>query len=622
MSFTGWLQRLSRLANLSRSGRGAGARWHLRPHLEPLESRALPTLLGNALFPIDNPWNQKITNAPVAANSDTLVASIGLTSHFHPDFGTTYAGALNGIPFNVVAGTQPKVPVTIDAYPNESDLLPIPIPSNAVIEGDPLPSSQNTGDRHLLVYDKDNNLLYETFNTHRPSEEPDGQWHADSEAVWDLKKDSFRTPGFTSADAAGLPILPGLVRDDEVLDQGIITHALRFTVSRTQNAYVFPASHVAGSNNPALPRMGERFRLKQSVDISGFSPANRVILQALKDYGMIVADNGSNWFLSGAPSSRWDDNDLHNLTQIVGSEFEVVDLTPVVSGLDQSSGDTGGGATVTISGLNFSGGAGLTQVFFGTTAASNVTVLSDTQLTATAPPHAAGSVDVVVQSPYGKSAVVTADQYTYGQTSSNQAFVAQVYLDLLHRPAEPSGLANWVGFLNQGVSRPIVVQAIERSLEYRIDQVQSLYVQYLHRNVDPGGLNTFVTFLGAGGTVEQAAAFIAGSPEYFQTRGGGSANGFLNALYQDALNRAIDPSGQAAYSQALANNVSRTQVAAAIVTSAEHCRDLVQSFYQSFLGRAADSGGLNVFAGFLLQGARDEDVIAYIVGSPEYFARF
>src|SRR5262249_17065423 len=165
--------------------------------LELLESRTVPSLLGNELFPTDNPWNQKITNAPVAANSATLVASIGLTGHFHPDFGTTYPAALNGIPFNVVSGTQPKSAITIDAYPDESDLQPIPIPSNAVLEGDPLPSSQNTGDRHLLVYDQDQNILYETFNTHRPSEEPDGQWHADSEAVWDRDKDSFRTPRLT-----------------------------------------------------------------------------------------------------------------------------------------------------------------------------------------------------------------------------------------------------------------------------------------------------------------------------------------------------------------------------------------------------------------------------------------
>jgi hypothetical protein len=640
MSFTGWLQKLYRQTCIFQSGchaftrkdrlgpdrsaarpRKHATRSHFRLRLESLEPRVVPSLLGNQLFPADNPWNQKITNAPVAANSGQLLASIGLTSHFHPDFGTTYAGALNGIPFNVVPGTQPKVNVKIDAYPVESDLLPIPIPVNAVIEGDPLPSAQNTGDRHMIVYDKDNNIVYETFNTHRPSEEPDGQWHADSEAVWNLGKDSFRTPGFTSADAAGLPILPGLVRPDEVLDQGKITHALRFTVSQSQSAYIFPASHEAGSNNPALPRMGERFRLKQSFNISGFSAANQVILQALKDYGMIVADNGSNWYVSGQPSSRWDDNDLHNLTQLVGSDFEAVDLTPVVSGLDQSFGSTAGGNTVTINGLNFSGGAGLTQVFFGTTPASNVSVLSDTQLTVTVPPETGGTVDVTVKSPYGTSATVGVDQYTYGSPPANQLFVSQVYQDLLQRPVDASGLATWTGLLNQGMSRPALVGAIESSLEYRTDLVQSLYSQFLHRNADSAGLNAFVTFLGAGGSVEQVASSMAGSPEYYQMRGGGSDGGFLNALYQDALQRNPDPAGQTGFGQALANGVSRSQVASAILTSDEYRQVLVRSFYQRFLRRPADTGGLNTFASLLAQGSPDQQVIAFIIGSGEYFAR-
>lgn len=627
MSLTGWFQEWHHTSHAPPSVRsGTTAKSRYRLNLESLESRVVPSLSGNQLFPADNPWNQKITNAPVAANSDTLVASIGLTRHFHPDFGTTYAGALNGIPVNVVPGTQPRVHVTIDAYASESDLLPIPIPSNAIIEGDPLPSGQNTGDRHLLVFDKDNNVLYETFNTHKPSEETDGQWHADSEAVWDLKKDTFRTPGFTSADAAGLPILLGLVRPDEVLDQGKITHALRFTVSRSQNAYVFPASHQAGSNNPALPRMGERFRLKQNVNISGYSPANQVILQALKDYGMIVADNGSSWYISGEPSTRWDDNDLHNLNQIAGSDFEAVDLTPVASGLDQGSGATAGGGTVTISGGNFSGGAGQTQVFFGTTAASNVTVLADTQLTVIVPAHIAGTVDVVVQSPYGKSATVAADQYAYGQSSTgqpsaNQNFVTQVYSDVLQRPVDAGGLATWTNRLNQGMSRPDVVKAIESSTEYHTSLVQSLYTKYLHRSADSGGLNGFVNFLGSGGSVEQVASALAGSPEYFQTRGSGTVPGFLAALYQDALNRAADSGGQAAFSQAITNGVTRTQVVAAIVTSDECHRGLVQSFYQGFLHRAADGGGLTTFATLLNQGRGDQEVMAFIIGSAEYLAR-
>jgi IPT/TIG domain len=381
--------------------------------VEVLEDRALPSLMGNNLFPADNPWNQKITNAPVAANSATLVASIGATAVLHPDFGTMYGGALNDIPYNIVSGTQPKVPVVVDEYPSESDLLPIPIPANVVIEGDPLTGTQNTSDRHMLIYDSDNNIVYETFNTRRPSETADQQWHAGSEAVWDLKKDSFRTPGYTSADAAGLPVLPGLVRPDEVLQQGGITHALRFTVPRTQEAYIYPASHEAGQANTSLPRMGERFRLKASVDISQFSPSNQVILQALKDYGMIVADNGSPWYLSGAPSTLWSDDDLHALTRIPGSDFEAVDLTPIVTGLSSTSGPAAAGNTITISGRNFSGGAGLTQAFFGATAASAVNILSDTQMTVTVPAEVQGIVDVTVHSPYGASALTTHDRYTF-----------------------------------------------------------------------------------------------------------------------------------------------------------------------------------------------------------------
>ncbi len=387
--------------------------------LERLEDRMLLTLLGNPLFPADSPWNQKISNAPVAANSDTLVTSIGATSHLHPDFGTTYAGALIGIPYNVVSTSQPKVNVVVDAYAGESDLLPVPIPNGAIIEGDPLPSSQNNSDRHLLVYDKDQNLVYELFNAHRPTETQDHNWHADSEAVWDLSKDSFRTAGFTSADAAGLPILPGLVRPDEVLDQGVINHALRFTVPRSRNSYVFPASHQAGVNDSTLPRMGERFRLKQSFDISGYSATDRVILQTLKDYGMIVADNGSGWYLSGEPSTRWNDDDLHTLTQLLGSNFEAVNLTPIVSGLNQVSGPTTGGTAVTVQGKDFSGAAGQLKVFFGATPAASVSIVSDTTLIATSPAHSAGNVDVTIQTPYGTSTISTSDRFSFTATTNS-----------------------------------------------------------------------------------------------------------------------------------------------------------------------------------------------------------
>src|SRR5439155_16462236 len=412
MSLRAWLQQIQRRFSSGQKHRKQVASFR-RLHLEDLEDRALPSLLGNNLFPADNPWNQKITNAPVAADSATLVASIGATAGLHPDFGTVYGGALNGIPYNIVSGTQPKVSVVVDEYPSESDLLPIPIPASVVIEGDPLTGTQNTSDRHMLIYDSDNNIVYETFNTRRPSETVDNQWHAGSEAVWDLKKDSFRRPGYTSADAAGLPILPGLVRPDEVLQQGVITHALRFTVPHTQDAYIYPASHQAGQANTSLPRMGERFRLKASVDISQFSASNRVILQALKDYGMIVADNGSPWYLSGAPSTLWSDDDLHALTQIPRSDFEAVVLTPLVKALSTASGPTAGTNTITISGLNFSGGAGLTTVYFGTTQATALNILSDTQMTVTVPAEAQGTVDVTIHSPYGTSALTTHDRYTF-----------------------------------------------------------------------------------------------------------------------------------------------------------------------------------------------------------------
>jgi hypothetical protein len=374
-----------------------------RPQVEQLEDRLLPSLLGNQLFPSDNPWNQRISDAPVAANSSTLVTSIGATRHLHPDFGTIWDGAYIGIPFNVVSGSQPRIDVVIDAYADESDLVSVPIPWGAVIEGDPRPSAQNQGDRHLLVYDRDNNVAWELFNVHRPWETPDGHWHADSLAYWDLKQNWFRTPGDTSADAAGLPILPGLVRPDEVLDQGRIDHALRFTVPKTRNQYVYPASHHAGSNDATLPRMGERFRLRQSFDISGFSPANQVILQALKDYGMIVADNGGAWYISGQPSERWNDDQLGQLKSLQGSDFEAIDLRPIVVAGTIPDGTVAAGSVITVTGQGFSGSAGFAQVYIGSAAAAAVTVVSDTKILATAPANLGTSFQVSVRTPYGTS---------------------------------------------------------------------------------------------------------------------------------------------------------------------------------------------------------------------------
>lgn len=269
------------------------------------------------VFPRDNPWNTDISDYPVHPNSDNFIASIGRDTGLHPDFGTVWQGVPNGIPYVYVGKNQPVVPIIIAAYPDESDPGPFPIPENAPVEGGP----DGDGDRHVIVIDRDNLMLYELY---RAFKIPDG-WQADSSAKWDLASNQVRPKHWTSADAAGLPIFAGLVRYEEI-EKGEINHALRFTVSRTQRGFVFPARHFASvSTNPNHPPMGLRVRLKASVDISQFSSTNQIILRALKTYGMIVADNGGDWFLSGGPDSRWDDDDLHELQQnIHGRDFEVV----------------------------------------------------------------------------------------------------------------------------------------------------------------------------------------------------------------------------------------------------------------------------------------------------------
>jgi hypothetical protein len=279
------------------------------------------SLHGKQLFPADNPWNQDISNAPVDPNSTRLIAAIGNDGQLHPDFGTVYRGAPNGIPYIVVGASQPLVPVNFTAYGEESDPGPYPVPRNAPIEG----GANSDGDRHVIVIDRDRWKLYEMFSAVPTI--TGTSWNAKSGAVFDLNSNALRPEGWTSADAAGMPIFPGLVRYDEVFEQREIRHALRFTVAHTRKAYVYPARHYASySDDPNLPPMGMRVRLKASFDISKFSPANQVILRALKRYGMFVADNGSNWFLSGAPDPRWSDDDLGILKIVRGWNFEVVKM--------------------------------------------------------------------------------------------------------------------------------------------------------------------------------------------------------------------------------------------------------------------------------------------------------
>jgi len=271
-------------------------------------------------FPNDNPWNTPVDTADVDPNSANLITSIGLLDRLHPDFGANWNGGPFGIPYVVVSGARTKgVPMTFD-YDDESDPGPYPIPPNPPIEG----GTNATGDRHILVIDRDTFLLYETFDSW-----PQGSgWHCGSGAVHDMKRNHFRPHTWTSADAAGLPIFPGLVRYDEVVLAGEIKHAIRFTVQSTRRAYVHPARHWASSNtNVNLPPMGMRVRLKASFDISPYPASAKVILRALKKYGMILADNGSDWFISGAPDARWNDEELNTLKNVRGQDFEVVKMT-------------------------------------------------------------------------------------------------------------------------------------------------------------------------------------------------------------------------------------------------------------------------------------------------------
>ncbi len=273
-----------------------------------------PKLPDKRVLPPDNAWNTDISRRPVAPDSAVLIRAIGLDKALHPDFGNE---AVYGIPYAVVGKTQARVPVKFE-YAAESDPGPYPIPPNAPIEG----GASATGDRHILIVDRDAWKLYELFDAHK-----DGAgWRAGSGAIFDLNSNALRPAGWTSADAAGLPIFPGLCRYDEIFERKVLTHALRFTCRRTRRAYLPPARHFASSSNAAeLPPMGLRVRLKASFDTSGFPAPARVILDGLKKYGMILADNGSDWFFSGTSDPRWDRNAVLTLRRVKGRDFEAVD---------------------------------------------------------------------------------------------------------------------------------------------------------------------------------------------------------------------------------------------------------------------------------------------------------
>jgi hypothetical protein len=270
-----------------------------------------PPALRCPVFPRDNPWNQRVDKLPVARNSARIIRSIGRDIGLHPNFGSgTWDGGPIGIPLNIVSNKTRRVRLTFD-YADESDPGPYPIPDDVQLE--------HGSDRHAVIVNASTCTLYEVYALRG--------LHAGSGAIWNLRSNALRPDGWTSADAAGLPILPGLARYDE-LQRGKISHALRFTVARSRRAHVYPARHFASSwNDPDLPPMGLRVRLKQSVPIDGFPAQARVLLKTLKRYGMMVADNGPSWSITGTPDERWDNGDLHELGRIKGSDFEVVDTS-------------------------------------------------------------------------------------------------------------------------------------------------------------------------------------------------------------------------------------------------------------------------------------------------------
>jgi hypothetical protein len=294
------------------------------PTGSPPVAAAGPTVGGTPVFPPDNIWNRTVADLPVHPDSAAYLNNIGLGAALKADFGSgLWNGGPIGIPYVVVGGSQPQVAINYTAYGNESDPGPFPIPAAAPIEG----GAASTGDRHVLVVDQDNGVLYELY---RAFPNPNGSWNAESGARYDLNANALRPDTWTSADAAGLPIFPGLARYDEVA-AGTIAHALRFTVPRTQKAHIWPARHDASSStDPTRPPMGLRLRLKAGVNISTYPTQARVVLQALKDYGMILADNGSALYVSGAPDERWNNDDLALLRAITATDFEVVDTGGVM----------------------------------------------------------------------------------------------------------------------------------------------------------------------------------------------------------------------------------------------------------------------------------------------------
>jgi hypothetical protein len=502
-------------------------------------ARPVPEAPGCPDFPADSYWHADVRALPVHPSSATYLASIGLDAEVHADFGSgLWDGGPIGIPYTVADASTPRVQVTFD-YADESDPGPYPIPANAPIEGGP----DSDGDRHVLVVDRDACRLYELYAAYPNG---DGTWRAGSGAQWDLRSNALRPATWTSADAAGLPILPGLVRYDEVA-AGVIDHAIRVTVPATQDSFVWPARHQAGDDDPSLPPMGLRLRLKASVDVAGFPVQVQPILRAMQTYGLIVADNGSPWYLSGAPDERWDNDVLHAMDVLTGRDFEAVDTSSLPVSPD--SGQVAGastppppadlGAYVDAVYRDFLGrapdaggrahwagrlAAGLPRSQFTLAVARSpewlgaaVTFLYDLAL-GRAPDgagleHWRGQLAAGLPVADVAAVLLGSDESFSLGGGTPEGYVDRLYQRVLGRAADEGGRASWVAAIRAGQPRSVLAGALFQSEEHRTSRVVGTYARFLGRSPDAPGRAYWVGQLLRVDDV-LLAALLAASDEY------------------------------------------------------------------------------------------------------------
>jgi hypothetical protein len=638
-------------------------------------SATQPPAIGKCpVLPADNIWNTPVVTLPVAANSSTYINTIGATASMHADFGSgLYADGPIGIPFITVPGTQTKYPATF-LYASESDPGPYAIPLDAPIEG----GSQSTGDRHTTAVDIDNCILYELGNAYSQT----SSWQAGAGAIFSLLSNALRPDTWTSTDAAGLPILPGLVRYDEIA-AGEIRHAIRFTVPQTQRAYVWPARHYASSlTDPKYPPMGLRVRLQASFDISGFSAANQVILRALKKYGMMLADNGSAWYISGAPDSRWDNSDLHNLGGITGSAFEVVDVSSLMvdpnSGQARQSGPTvasvipgsGGGSPQTFA-LTVADGAGAANIslasflvnsslsaangcqiefnralntfrlmndagsaWLGPITVGTVTSLANSQCTvsAAAASTSTSGTNLTVYIPLSFALTFSGAKSTFGDAvdnaNANSGWVttgswtvpgSSCSITLVAPTSVPVGSAGGSGLT-------IAVSANSGCIWTAVSNATWIHLVSGANGSGSGAItynvdpNTSPLYqTGTIGLAGQTITLTQPPPVATNTEA------FVRQLYLDILSRTADPSGLSTWVNWINTGVyTRARVASQFFQSQEFygTGNYITLLYLSIMLRDPDYGGWTGWFNLLRNGYTQTDILNAFLASPEFQSRY